>query len=334
MRALTFSSPAQIETAPLVETELPVRDPGPSEILVKVSVCGVCRTDLHIVEGDIPQKNSPLVPGHQAVGTVCKLGGNASRFKLGDRVGVPWLGWTCGKCEFCSAGRENLCASSIYTGYHVDGGYAEYVTVQQDFAYALPQTLNDEEVAPLLCAGIIGYRALKRANCPKNGKLGILGFGSSAHITLQIAKSWGITTFVVTREERHSKLADKLGADWSALADSNFPEPLDSIIVFAPAGELVPFAMRSLKSGGRVSLAGIHMSNIPSMEYSSCLFHEKELVSIEANTRVDGEELLQAATRINLHPHVVSYNWLQANEVLKKLKSDAFEGSAVLRFQK
>jgi propanol-preferring alcohol dehydrogenase len=330
MNAMLLRRRAPIADRPLEPVDVPPLEPAPGELLVRVSVCAVCRTDLHVIEGDLPEGKLPIVPGHQIVGKVERLGEGCRRFKPGDRVGVAWLRHTCGVCDFCRRGDENLCRSSLYTGYHVDGGYAEQTVVPEDYAYAVPAAFEDEHAAPLLCAGIIGYRALSRAALPQGGKLGLFGFGSSAHVVLQIAKHRGCEVFVATRGENHRALARRMGAHWVGETYDKPPVELDSAIVFAPAGPVVPAALRSVGPGGTVSLAGIHMTPIPEMDYESCLFHEKNLRSVEANTRVDGEELLKEAAEIGLLPEVTSFPLGQANDVLLRLKQDRIDGTGIL----
>jgi propanol-preferring alcohol dehydrogenase len=264
------------------------------------------------------------------VGIVDLVGGGVSRFKPGDRVGIAWLRKTCGKCEYCIGGRENLCEASKFTGYHEDGGFAEYAIVDEEFAYPIPDVFTDEEVAPLLCAGIIGYRALKRSKLQKGERLGIYGFGSSAHIVTQIALHWGCEVYVCSRGEKHRELARKMGATWVGDAKEKIPSLLDSAIIFAPAGELVPLALRSLKKGGTLALAGIYMSSIPSMDYRECLFYERAVLSVTSNTREDGKELLKEAAKIPIRPKVETFPLEKANEALRLLKQDRISGSGVL----
>jgi propanol-preferring alcohol dehydrogenase len=331
MRAMVLSRIAPIEERPLELRELPDPRPGPGELLVGVRACGVCRTDLHVIEGDLPAPDLPLVPGHQVVGVVEASGEGCSRFQVGDRVGIAWLRETCGSCEFCLAAQENLCEASRYTGYHADGGFAEKAVVREDFAYGIPDAFSDVDATPLLCAGIIGYRSLRRALLPEGGRLGLFGFGSSAHIVIQIARHRGSDVYVATRGESHRALARELGAVWTGGALEPIPTPVHSAIVFAPAGEIVPVALRSLRRGGTVSLAGIHMSPIPEMEYAPCLFHEKTLQSVEANTREDGRELLREAAAIPVRASTHVFALEEANEALVQLKHDGIDGTAVLR---
>jgi propanol-preferring alcohol dehydrogenase len=315
---------------PLEEVDLPAPEPGPGELLVRVSVCAVCRTDLHVIEGDLPTAKLPVVPGHQIVGRVERAGEGCARFAPGDRVGAAWLRHTCGQCEFCRRGNENLCRSSLYTGYHADGGYAEQTVVPEAYAYAIPDAFEDAHAAPLLCAGIIGYRALSRSALPRGGRLGLFGFGSSAHVVLQIALHRGCDVYVSTRGESHRELASRMGACWVGETFDEPPVELDSAIVFAPAGPVVPAALRAVGPGGTVSLAGIHMTPIPEMDYESCLFHEKNLCSVEANTRADGEALLAEAAEIPIRPEVTSFPLARANDVLVDLKRDRIDGTGLL----
>ena len=322
---------APIEERPLELRDLPEPEPGFGQVKVAVSACGICRTDLHVIEGDLPEPDLPLVPGHQVVGRVEEAGEGCERLEVGDRVGVAWLRDTCGTCEFCRAGRENLCDAKRFTGYHADGGFAEKTVVREDFAYRIPETFGDAEATPLLCAGIIGYRSLRRARLPDGGRLGLFGFGSSAHIVIQIARRRGAEVYVATRGESHRRLAEELGAVWTGGAYDPIPTPVHSAIVFAPAGEIVPVALRSLRRGGTVSLAGIHMSPVPEMEYEPCLFHEKTLQSVEANTREDGRELLSEASDIPIRPSTTLFDLEAANEALGQLKRDGIDGTGVLR---
>ena len=330
MKALILKKHTCIEEHSLELLDIPKPVAGAGELLVRVKVCGVCRTDLHLVEGDLAKSPLPIVPGHQIVGVVESLGPGCQIFKPGDRVGVAWLRYTCGACAFCLSGRENLCNQSRYTGYHENGGYAEYVKVLEAFAYPLPDGLSDEDAAPLLCAGIIGYRALKRCHLPEKGRLGIFGFGSSAHIVIQIALHRQCEVFVATRAVEHQELARKMGATWAGSAENPLPVEVDSAIIFAPAGQLVPIALQSVVKGGTVVSADISMSPIPQMDYVTCVFHEKVLSSVEANTREDGRELLALAVAIPIKPHVHLFKLEEANRVLEKIKNHGISGSAVL----
>jgi len=330
MRAMVLAAQAAVETSPLVATDLPMPEPGPGEVRVHVRACGACRTDIHVAEGDLPARRLPLIPGHQAVGTVDALGPDATRFDIGDRVGIAWLRSTCGRCRLCVSGRENLCEDSTYTGWTHDGGYAEYACVPEAYAYPIPSGFDDAEATPLLCAGIIGYRALRRSQVPRGGRLGLYGFGSSAHITLQIARHWGCPVYVATREPARQRLALALGAAWTGAPGDPLPAKMDAAIVFAPVGALVPIALRDLDKGGTVALAGIHMTDLPAMAYEPHLFWEKTLQSVTANTRADGLALLAEAAAIPIRPRVTRYRLEDANRALADIKSSDVEASAVL----
>ncbi len=330
VRGMLLRAQGPVLDSPLVLSELPDPVPGAREILVRVAVCAICRTDLHVIEGDLPARRLPLIPGHQVVGRVEGLGDGCGRFRVGDRVGIAWLRATCGACAFCSSGSENLCAESRYTGYHENGGFSELTVVHEDYAYPIPDSFADREAAPLLCAGIIGYRALERSAVPPRGRLGLYGFGSSAHIVLQIALHRGCEVFVATRGERHRELARRMGAAWVGESDAPMPVRLDSAIVFAPVGPLVPVALHAVRSGGTVALAGIYMTPVPEMAYEECLFHEKNLRSVEANTREDGAGLFREAARVPVRPRVVPFPLAQANEALIALEEDRLDGTGVL----
>jgi propanol-preferring alcohol dehydrogenase len=327
---MVLSRIAPIEERPLELVELPDPKPEAGEILVRVSACGVCRTDLHVIEGDLPEHRLPIIPGHQVVGTVDACGPGCSEFAPGDRVGIAWLRRTCGGCEFCRAGRENLCSGSLYTGYHENGGYAEKAVVPEAFAYPIPDAFDDLQAAPLLCAGIIGYRALQRSEVPAGGRLALYGFGSSAHVVIQIARHRGCEVYVVTRGETHRELARRMGATWVGTAGEAPPEKMDGAIIFAPAGEVVPEALRALQKGGTVAMAGIYMTPVPAMEYEPCLFHEKNLRSVEANTRQDGRGLLAEAARVPVSAEITTFALEEANDALIRLKHDGIDGTGVL----
>ncbi|HXG01909.1 MAG TPA: zinc-dependent alcohol dehydrogenase family protein [Candidatus Binatia bacterium] len=329
MRAMVLKAPAPVETGPLVLEERRPPDPGPGQILIAVSACGVCRTDLHIVEGELPLVRSPLVPGHQIVGRVVGAGPGAGRFAPGARVGVGWLARTCGACAFCASGRENLCEAALCTGYHADGGYADRAVAFEAFAYAIPPAFEDAEAAPLLCAGIIGYRALTLAAVPPGGRLALYGFGSSAHLTLQVAVARGLEVYVATRSPAHQALARRLGAAWAADATERLPRPADGIVIFAPAGELVPLALRNLAPGGTLALAGIHMSPIPTLAYAD-LYRERVIRTVTANTRADAEAFLAEAARVPVRPAVTRFALEDANRALADLRRGALAGSGVL----
>ncbi|PFG43747.1 propanol-preferring alcohol dehydrogenase [Isoptericola jiangsuensis] len=319
-------------TAPgvLARVDVPVPVPAPDELLLRVEVCGVCRTDLHVLDGDLPPHRTPVVPGHEAVGRVVGLGDEAEGWALGDRAGVAWLRRTCGTCADCRAGRENLCRSSRYTGWDDDGGYAEHVTVPAAYAYRWPDALDPSTHAPLLCAGIIGYRALRRAELPPGGVLGLYGFGGSAHLTAQVALAAGARVHVLTRGADARRLALDLGCASASDAYAAPPEPLDAAILFAPVGDLVPVALEALRPGGTLAVAGIHLSDVPPLDYQRHLFHERTLRSVEANTRADGRELLALAARIGLRVHAVPYPLDAADRALADLRAGRFPGAAVL----
>jgi len=330
MRAMSLAGAAPVESAPLRCDSRPTPSPGSDEILLRVIACGVCRTDLHIVEGDLPLVRAPIVPGHQVVGRVEATGTGAHRFSAGDRVGIAWLRRTCGVCDACRRGRENLCEHSEYTGYHADGGFADYAVVPEAFAYAMPPIFGDAEAAPLLCAGIIGYRALKRSDVPPGGRLGIYGFGASAHVTLQVARARGCEVFVCTREASHRELARRLGATWVGDIGQAMPAKADGTILFAPVGDLVPVALRNLARGGTLALAGIYMTAVPPLDYERDLFYERNIRSVTANTRADGEELLAEAARIPIRPATTTFPLVDANRALALLKRGGFAGAGVL----
>jgi propanol-preferring alcohol dehydrogenase len=330
MKAMVLDRQAPIETSPLSLRDAPEPEPGPGEVRIRVRACGLCRTDLHVIEGDLPAKRLPLIPGHQVVGVVDRLGAGAKRFRAGDRIGIAWLRHTCGRCVHCCAGRENLCESSDFTGYHADGGYAELAVVPEAYAYALPEIFGDAEATPLLCAGIIGYRALQRAEVPPGGGLGIWGFGSSAHITIQVALARGCRVYVATRGEKHQAMAREMGAAWVGGSEDPLPVKVDGGILFAPVGALIPTAMRSLEKGGTLAVAGIWLSPIPPLDYERDLFYERNLRSVTANTRADGEALLREAAAIPIRPRVTEMPLVDANQGLRRLKEDGLEGTGVL----
>lgn len=330
MKACVLEAPAPIEQNPLIYREVPTPEPGSGEVLVRVHACGVCRTDLHVVEGELPPRKLPVIPGHQVVGTVERGGPQTSRFYPGARVGIAWLHRTCGICEYCRSGRENLCPNAVFTGYTVDGGYAEYIVAPESYVYPIPEGFGDLAAAPLLCAGIIGFRALRLSGIQPGGTLGLYGFGAAAHVAIQVARHWGIRVYAMTRDELHRQLARELGAEWAGGGDDQPPEKLDSAIIFAPAGELVISALRVLKKGGTVTLGGIYMSPIPQMDYN-LLYHERVIRSVANNTRRDGEEFLSIAAQIPIHTQVQEFPLDQANAALNALKHDAVRGAAVLR---
>jgi alcohol dehydrogenase, propanol-preferring len=330
MQAWVVERCAPIDEQPLRRIDRDEPQPRAGQVRVRVSCCGVCRTDLHLAECDLPPRRPEVAVGHEVVGRVDAIGDGASRFALGDRIGVPWLAHTDGTCGFCRRGAENLCLQPRFTGWDVDGGYADACLVDEGYGYRLPESLDDEHAAPLLCAGIIGYRALLRAAVPAGGRLGIYGFGSSAHITAQIALHQGLRVHVLTRGDGNRKLAAELGADSVGGATDAPPEPLDGAILFAPAGDLVPVAMRALDRGGTLAIAGIWLSDIPVLNYADELFEERQVRSVTANTRRDGEEFLALASRFGIKPTTVPYPMARAQDALSDLAHGRFSGSAVL----
>lgn len=317
------------ERLALVERTLPPL--ADHEIRVQVHVCGVCRTDLHLAAGELPARRPSVAPGHEVVGRVTERGAAVTEVGLGERVGVAWLRSTCGTCRWCRHGAENLCPASTYTGWDQDGGYAEYTTVPAAYAYRIPESYTDQEAAPLLCAGIIGYRALRRARVPVGGRLGIYGFGASAHLTAQIALAQGTEVHVLTRGREAQELALALGAASAGDAYAQPPCLLDSAIVFAPVGDLVPVALEALDSAGTLAVAGIHLSDIPSLDYQRHLFRERTLTSVTANTRADGDDLLRLAAAFDVKPHVSGYSFDEAPQALRDLEAGLVTGAAVLR---
>jgi propanol-preferring alcohol dehydrogenase len=330
MQAMVLERSAAIETSPLRPAEWPVPEPAAGEVRLRVRCCAICRTDLHVIEGDLPARKRPLVPGHQVVGVVDALGPGCTRLRIGQRIGVAWLRHTCGQCGFCRRGRENLCRSPRFTGYDADGGFAEYAVVPEAFAYEIPPAFADADAAPLLCAGIIGYRALQRAELPPGGRLGLYGFGSSAHVVIQLARHRGSEAYVVTRGPQHRDLARRLGATWVGADAAELPVKVDSAILFAPAGELVPPALEHLEHGGTLVLAGIYLTAVPGLRYERHLFHERDLRCVTANTRADGRALLAEAAAIPIRPQVTRYPLAGANQALQDLKADRLSGTGVL----
>lgn len=330
MHAMVLDRQAPIGAAPLhsCEVDEPVLRPG--DILIRVEACGICRTDLHVIEGDLDPQKIPVIPGHQVVGRVVQRGHSATRFAIGDRVGIAWLRGVDGTCRYCMAGHENLCPNARFTGWMADGGYAEMAAVAEEFAYPIPQGVQPEQAAPLLCAGIIGYRALRRSEAQPGSRLGIYGFGASAHVTIQVALHWGCEVYVVTRGEKHQHLAAEMGAAWVGDSDAIPPTKLDSAIIFAPAGALIPSALEALDRGGTLALAGIYMTDVPPLEYERHLFYERNIRSVTANTRQDGNELLQLAAEIPIRTHVESFPLIEANTALQRLAGDGISGAGVL----
>nr|WP_142261753.1 zinc-binding alcohol dehydrogenase family protein [Thermopolyspora flexuosa] len=331
MDAWVVERPGPIEDGPLRLVRLPVPSPGPGEVLVEVEVCAVCRTDLHLAEGDLPPRRPRTVPGHEAVGRVIAHGpGVNGGPEVGARVGVAWLRTTCGTCRYCRRGAENLCPASTYTGWDADGGYARYLVAPADYVYPLPEDQDPRTLAPLLCAGIIGYRALLRAELPEGGRLGIYGFGASAHLTAQVAIAQGATVHVLTRSKEAQRLALELGAASAAGAYDSPPEPLDSAILFAPVGDLVPVCLEALDRGGTLAIAGIHLTDVPRLDYQRHLFQERQVRSVTANTRADGRGFLEFAARHPLHVETVAYPFEEADRALADLAADRVNGVAVL----
>ncbi|MEO0225369.1 MAG: zinc-dependent alcohol dehydrogenase family protein [candidate division WOR-3 bacterium] len=329
MMAMVLEKQDKLENQPLRLKDLPLPEPQGSEIRLRIKVCGVCRTDLHIVEGELPAHKIPVIPGHQIVGRVDKLGANAKRYKMGDRLGVPWLYRTCGQCKYCKSDRENLCDKPMFTGYDVDGGFAEYVIVEEEFAYPLPENYSDKEVAPLLCAGVIGYQAFKATGLKNSGNLGLFGFGSSAHILLQVCNHLGIDVYVVSRTETELKLAEQLGARWTGRIDDDMGILLDAIIVFAPSGELLVKALNKIDKGGRVVSAGIYTTPLPGFDYSY-IYPEKSLSSVAHTSRKNVKEFLKIAGEFKIETKVNEYRLDEANIALLNIKHSKISGSSIL----
>ncbi len=330
MRAMLLRQPGPIEGQPLALTEIPTPSPEPGQVLIHVSACGLCHTDLHIVEGELPARKLPVVPGHQIAGQIAALSPGVTRWRVGDRVGLPWLNHTCGQCDFCQQGTENLCPNAHFTGYHADGGYAEYTVAWADFAVPLPEGFPDLQAAPLLCAGIIGYRALRLSEVRPGQRLGLYGFGASAHIAVQVAAHWGCQVYVFSRSEEHRALARKLGAVWAGPA-GEATEKLHSAIIFAPASSLVPVGLEALERGGTLALAGIYMTRVPELDYSRHLYYEKTLRSVANATRQDAREFLRLAAEIPVRTEVQTFRLEEANEALLRLKHGEINGAGVLR---
>jgi len=330
LKACVLQTPAAIETNPLEYADVATPQPKRGQVMVRVHACGVCRTDLHVIEGELPPRKSPVIPGHQVVGVIEKRGERAQRFAMGARVGIAWLHQTDGTCEYCRRGAENLCDRPTFTGYSVDGGYAEFIVAPENFVYAIPEGFAGEQAAPLLCAGIIGFRSLRLSGIKAGGCLGFYGFGAAAHVAIQVARHWGVEVYASTRDARHQKLALELGAVWAGGTFDEAPKKLEAAIVFAPAGEIVPAALKALKKGGVLVLGGIHMSPIPSFNYD-LLYQERVIRSVANNTRKDGEDFLRVAAEIPIRTRVQSFPLREANRALNALKNDAIPGAAVLR---
>ncbi|MCX8024101.1 MAG: zinc-dependent alcohol dehydrogenase family protein [Thermanaerothrix sp.] len=332
MRAWQVTHPGPLESHPLHLAEVSIPQPGPGQVLLRVRVCGVCHTDLHIAEGDLIPPAYPITPGHQVVAEVAALGEGVRNRQLGQRVGVPWLHWACGECEFCRRGEENLCPSARFTGLHVPGGFAEWLLAEADFVLPLPTHLNDLEAAPLLCAGIIGYRSLRKAEVQPGERLGLFGFGASAHLVLQVARHWGCEVYVFTRSEAHRQHALALGAAWAGRAEDMPPHPLDRAITFAPVGEIVPLALAKLRPGGTLAINAVHLTPIPRLDYP-LIYSERTLRSVANATRQDGLEFLQQAAQIPIHPTVTVYPFEALNQALEDLKHSRLNGQAVLQVE-
>jgi propanol-preferring alcohol dehydrogenase len=330
VKAMVLEKCASVEEAPLRMADVPTPAPRGRELLVRVQACGVCHTDLHAVEGELGTDCVPIIPGHEVIGVVEQRGERARRFEIGRRVGVAWLNWTCGGCDHCQRGTENLCKAARFTGFDVDGGYADFLKIHEDFAYAVPEGLDPVEAAPLMCAGIIGYRSLRLSDMRPGGRLGLYGFGASAHIAIQIARHWGCQVCVFSRSEDHRAHARELGACWTGSAEEEPPEKLDSAVIFAPAGKLVPLALRALTRGGTLALAGIYMTAIPELDYEEHLYYERTVRSVTASTRRDGEELLRLAAEIPIRTEATAHPLTEANRVLQALKRSEIRGAAVL----
>ncbi|HUU51573.1 MAG TPA: zinc-dependent alcohol dehydrogenase family protein [Candidatus Heimdallarchaeota archaeon] len=331
MKAMLLKKFAPIDQDPLELTDVPMPEPGAEEILIRINVCGVCHTDLHTIEGELPDVKLPIIPGHQIVGNIEKRGSEASCFKEGDRVGVAWLYSTEDNCKYAQQGKENLCDNARFTGYHVNGGYAEYIAIPEKFAYPIPSIFSDQEAAPLLCAGIIGYRALRISEIKPGQRLGLIGFGASAHVAIQVAIHWGCEVYVFSRSEEHRELARKLGATWTGTSNEDPPVKLNSIVNFTPAGPTVLDGMRLLDKGGTQALAGIYMSPIPEMDYVKYLYHERTLRSVANATRKDGNELLKIAAEIPIKTTTQVFPLEEANQALQLLKDSKIDGAAVLQ---
>src|ERR1700728_2747352 len=330
MKASVLPHPAPIESNPLEYTDVGKPTPSGTQVLVRVSACGICRTDLHVIEGELALRKSPITPGHQVVGVVESVGDRAQRQDIGSRVGIAWLHSTDGTCEYCRANKENLCNDPTFTGWTVDGGYAEYALAEESFVYPIPEGFDDLKAAPLLCAGIIGFRALRLSAIERGGRLGLYGFGAAAHVAIQVARHWGAEVYACTRDDRHQKLAIELGAVWAGGTVAETPKKLDSAIIFAPAGEIVPAALKALRKGGTLALGGIHMSNIPPLDYD-LLYGERVVRSVANNTRADGHDFLKVAAAIPVHISTEVFPLEEANRALNALKNDAIRGAAVLK---
>lgn len=330
MQAMVLKSPCPVDQKPLQQEDISRPEPQAGQILIRVNACGVCHTDLHTVEGELELPKLPLIPGHEIIGVVEANGPHASRYNIGDRVGVAWLNWACGECDFCRRGMENLCRDARFTGLHADGGYAQYTVVDERFAYPIPEVFNDIEASPLMCAGVIGYRSLRLSEIKPGGSLGLYGFGASAHIAIQVARHWGCSVYVFTRGEKHRKLAEELGAEWTGGAEDQPPVQLNSSITFAPVGWIIPHALGHLRPGGTLAINAIHLTPIPELEYP-LIYEERTLRSVANVTRSDAEEFLPLAAEIPIRTEVEVFDLNDANEVLLRLKKSEIRGSAALK---
>jgi len=329
VKVMLLRRPAPAEQRPLELADVAMPTPTEGEVRIEVEACGLCHTDLHTVEGELKLPNLPVIPGHQIVGRVEATGPNVERFRVGDRVGVPWLYSTCGRCKFCTSGRENLCESARFTGLDADGGYAQFMVVRADFAYPIPEGLTAQQAAPLLCGGIIGFRSLRLCGAEQGGRLGLYGFGNSAHMAIQVARHWGCEVFVFTRSEEHRRLAGELGATWTGHAEDTPPAKLDAAIIFAPSGRLIPEALRAMDKGATLALAGIHMTPTPEIPYS-LLYDERVVRSVANSTRQDARDFLALAAEIRIRTEVQTFPLEQANEALLLLKRSEISGCGVL----
>lgn len=332
MRGMQLAQFNTIENAPLTEQVLKLPEPAAGQLRLKVQTCGVCRTDLHTVEGEIHPPRMPVIPGHQVIGVVDKLGSGVTEIRVGDRVGVPWLHRSCQKCIYCQRGEENLCAQAQFTGYHVDGGFAEFMLADADFVLPIPKSMSAQEAAPLLCAGIIGYRSLHKADLNPGEVLGLFGFGASAHLTIQVAIHWGCEVYVFTRSRSHRRHARKLGAKWAGGPDDSPPKFLDRAVIFAPSGAIVPLALEKIRPGGTLAINAIHMSPIPEMDYR-LIYGERTLRSVANATLQDGIEFLKIASEISIRSTVNLYPLEMANQALEDVKHSRINGEAVLVIQ-
>ncbi len=330
MRAAVLHRPAPIASQPLAVEDLPIPEPGPGQVLLKVEACGVCRTDLHICAGELPPLRDAVTPGHQIVGRVAKLGVGVSQIRIGERTGVSWLGGVDGTCPLCLRNRENLCDRPTYTGYSVNGGYAEYAVARADFLIPLPEERSAIELAPLLCAGIIGFRSLRVAEIKPGDRVGLFGFGASAHLAIDVLKSWNCEVYVSTRGASHQQLARELGASWVGDATERPPVGLDSAVTFAPSGDVVIAALASLRKGGIVAINAIHLDRIPQFDYDSLLWGERQMRSVTNMTRQDGRDFVELATKIGIRPRTTQFSLEQVNEALLAVADDAIDGAAVV----